>query len=140
MSTPYSIQYFPPAPVVSVFFGAPGEPPADGPFEAVIDTGADTTVVPKTILLDLAAPSLFEAQLRSAWGEFHQVTIYLVDIQLGPAHLVGIQVAADEAADEIILGRNVLNKLPLFLDGPKRATHIVDDATARRLRAQREGM
>jgi hypothetical protein len=37
----------------------------------------------------------------------------------------------------VILGRNLLNMLPLFLDGPQQQTHLVDDATLRRLRGRR---
>jgi len=51
--------------------------------------------------------------------------------------LPDVQVASDEAAEDVILGRNVLNKLPLFLDGPQQQTEVLDDATVQRLRARR---
>ena len=48
-----------------------------------------------------------------------------------------LMVAGDETTDEVILGRNLLNLLPLFLDGPQQKTHLVDDVTVRRLRTRR---
>lgn len=48
--------------------------------------------------------------------------------------LPGVLVAGDENATEVILGRNVLNLLPIFLDGPQRQTHVLSDAQTRRLR------
>lgn len=51
--------------------------------------------------------------------------------------LPGVLVAGDETATEVILGRNVLNLLPLFLDGPHQQTYVVADAIVRRLRLQK---
>jgi hypothetical protein len=45
---------------------------------------------------------------------------------------------ADEHGDEIILGRDVLNRLPLFMDGLGQQTDLLDEAAAQRLRAQRQ--
>ena len=134
MSFPYSPEYTPPAPIIQVRFGAPEESPKVGPFQALIDTGADMTLAPKAILLDVGAPSLFEAQLSSQWGELHNTVVYLIDVYIGELKLVGVHIAAEENAEEIILGRNVLNKLPLLLDGPKQFAKILDDATIQRLR------
>jgi hypothetical protein len=63
---------------------------------------------------------------------------YIVDIHLGGILLPAIQVAADEGGEEIILGRNVLNKLSIFLDGPVLITDFPDEATIKRIRANRK--
>ena len=39
-------------------------------------------------------------------------------------YLPGIFVVGDEQGDEIVLGRDVLNKLRIFLDGPARIVEI----------------
>jgi hypothetical protein len=44
--------------------------------------------------------------------------LYLVDIQIGNMTLPGLEVVGDEVSNEIILGRNVLNRLRVLLDGP----------------------
>jgi len=72
------------------------------------------------------------------WGDAHPVAFFLVELQIQDARLPGVQVAGDEASREIILGRNVLNNLPLFLDGPQRQTDVLDDAATRWLRDRRK--
>jgi predicted aspartyl protease len=140
VKTPYSQSYVPPAPVIEVWLAAPGTAGTAGPFTALIDTGADASVVPKSILLTLGAPSLFEAQLRSPWGEPHPVVVYLADIVIGQERFPGIEVAADESDTDIILGRNILNKVPLFLDGPEQAAELISEPSLQRLRAARAAL
>jgi predicted aspartyl protease len=136
MSHSYNTDYFPPIPVLTVTFGYGGERPWLGPFEVIVDTGADATIVPEDIPLQLKAIPLNPAQIKTQWGDIHSVTMFLLDIQIGDQHLGGIVTAGAPESDEIILGRNVLNKLPLFLDGPRQQSEVLDDATVRRLRAR----
>lgn len=137
MNQPYSQSYVPPAAVIEIRLAAPGAAQIAGPFLAVIDTGADASLVPKSVLLTLGAPSLFEAHLRSPWGELHAVVMYLADVLIGSERFPAIEFAANESDDEFILGRNVLNKLPLFLDGPQQVTQLLSGAALQRLRAAR---
>lgn len=139
MNTPYSRTFVPPAAIIEIRLAAPGSARTIGPFPALVDTGADTSLVPKTILLALGAPSLFEAQLRGPWGEPHAVVVYLADLFIGTARLPAIELAADEDEVEFLLGRNVLNKLPLFLDGPQLVTQLLSEPVAERLRSSRPG-
>ena len=78
---------------------------------------------------------MFEAQLRSPWGERHAVVIYLADVIIGAERFPGVEIAADESETEYILGRNILSKLALFLDGPQQLTHILAEPLLQRLRA-----
>ncbi len=87
-------------------------------------------------MLQMGVPSVAEARLRSQWSERRVVRLYLVDVEIAGSRLPNIYVAGDDDSDEIILGRNVLNKLPLFLDGPQQQTVVLDDATVKRLRAR----
>ncbi|MEP7356732.1 MAG: hypothetical protein ABI847_05795 [Anaerolineales bacterium] len=70
-------------------------------------------------------------------GEPHPVVIYLADLVIGAARFPGIEIAADEGDTEFILGRNILNRLPLFLDGPELVTQLLPEQTLLRLRAAR---
>ncbi len=138
MSTTYqSTGYVFPIPILRVRFRRLAETIATEPFDAIIDTGADMTLAPADILIELQAQEVQETNLVSQWGDAHPVVLYLVDLEIEGQIFPGVLVAGDETADEVILGRNLLNMLPLFLDGPKYETHLLDDITLQRLRRTR---
>jgi predicted aspartyl protease len=93
--------------------------------QAMIDTGADATIVPVRYLRQIGAQPAFEASLRSHWGERRPVFLYLVDLKTGGLTLPSVFVVGDDRGDETILGRDVLNKLVVTLHGPQRLTEIV---------------
>lgn len=135
MNTNYLAKGYPfPIPVLSVRFRRLAETIASTPQIAIIDTGADMTIAPADMLTDLQAQELQETNLISQWGDRHPVILYIVDLEIDGQVLPGVLVAGDETADEVILGRNVLNLLAIFLDGPQKQTHVLDDAKTRRLR------
>jgi predicted aspartyl protease len=94
-------------------------------YTSIVDTGADMTMVPISILKQLAAPPIDEVRLRSHWGESTSFITYLVDVRLTTGVLPGVEVVGDPHGDEILLGRNILNTLMLFVDGPKQTTSIL---------------
>lgn len=67
-------------------------------------------------------------------GVRRPINLYYVDIYLGDSGYSGIRVMADIKGKEIILGRDLLNKLPVLLDGTQQQTVILDDVTVNRLR------
>jgi hypothetical protein len=74
MTVPYSADYAPPAPVLNVVFRYGDERPPLGPLEAVVDTGADATIIPESVARQLRATPLNPAQLETQWGDTHPVT------------------------------------------------------------------
>lgn len=52
------------------------------------------------------------------------MNLFLVDVHIGENVLPHVQVVGDEVGDEVILGRDVLNKLKLLLDGPAAVAHV----------------
>lgn len=91
---------------------------------ALLDTGSDGTLVPLYLLRDIRAPMLQEARMRSHWGEWRTVGLFLVEMTIGALTFAGVLVVGDDQGDEIILGRNILNKIRLELDGPSLQTRI----------------
>ncbi|PKO22065.1 MAG: hypothetical protein CVU38_11390 [Chloroflexi bacterium HGW-Chloroflexi-1] len=91
---------------------------------AVIDTGADGTIVPIRYLRQIGARRAFEVGLRSQWGERRTVFLHPVDVAIGDLALPGVYVVGDDIGEEVVLGRNVLNKLRLLLDGPAALTQV----------------
>jgi predicted aspartyl protease len=124
MNFQYSRSYFPPAPIVDVTFISAAEQLRVGPSGALIDTGADGTIVPVGLLDEIHAPPTVEMVIRSQWGEKHNVMMYLVDVQIGDIVLPGIEVVGDEMVDEIVVGRDVLNHLSVLLDGTSETVTV----------------
>jgi hypothetical protein len=120
----YNESYFPPIPVVEVTLIMAAEMHRIGPLEAIVDSGADATIVPLEYLERIQAPATVEKSVRSQWGDRHRVMLYLVDVQVGGITLPGIEVVVDEWSDEVLLGRDVLNRLQVLMDGPRRRVEI----------------
>ncbi|MCI0347556.1 MAG: retroviral-like aspartic protease family protein, partial [Chloroflexi bacterium] len=112
----YDPAYVPPAPVLEIRLGVPGEALVVGPLPALVDTGADATIVPAGLLRSLHAQVDDRRLLRTPWGDPVRVNVYLLDVAIGDLRLPAVEVVADERGDEVILGRNVLNKLMVTLD------------------------
>ncbi len=127
MKSPFSREYFPPAPVISVEITAPGESPSKVQYTALIDTGADGTFVPTRLLEELGVPIIHMTNVRAHMGEsLYRVSIHRIDFVLFDSiRFPNIEVVADDWGNGIILGRNLLNKLNLHLDGPSETTRLV---------------
>ena len=124
MKQPYNQDYFPPIPVLQVRFFTPEWELQTETLEAIVDTGADGTLVPVKYLQQIEASVEGHSGLRSQWGERRVVNLYLVDVEIEGLTLPGIWVIGDEIGDEIVLGRNILNRLRILLDGLAAATEV----------------
>lgn len=122
----YSHKYFPPAPILSIRLASLEDGTRFGPFDCLIDTGADGTFVPTSLLEKLDVVLSHLTNVHSHMGDkMRRVSVYKVDIILADnTRLPSIDVVSDDWGDQIILGRNVLNKLQLLLDGPNETTRL----------------
>ncbi len=120
---PYNTDYQPPFPSLEVTLLNDEEGLRTSIQQALLDTGADGTLVPISHLQNILAPALSDTRIHSHWGEWRSVQLFLVDLELDGLKLPNVFVIGDEQNDEIILGRNVLNKLRLMLDGPANLTN-----------------
>jgi predicted aspartyl protease len=123
MSEPYLKSYTPPTPALEITLRLP-ESHSLEPIKALIDTGADATIVPMHIIQQLGPQSIETAYLRSPWGERRAVELYILDVQTDNVTVPGVEIVGDHLGQELILGRNVLNKLILHLDGPALTTTV----------------
>ena len=85
---------------------------------AFVDSGADATLVQRSLLEGIQATFADDAHLRSQWGERRRVRLYVVDVKIGDWVLPSITVVGDDRSSELIVGRDVLNRLRILLDGP----------------------
>lgn len=114
----------PPMPVLDVFLSRPGRHAAPAAVEAIIDTGADSTLIPLDILERIAAPYIDQAYLRGITGTREPVDLYLVTVQIAGMTISGIRAAALRVSASTILGRDVLNQLNLGLVGTANTTEV----------------
>lgn len=124
MKSAYEHSYYPPAPMVEIWLAPPDRAYVLGPLSALIDTGADGSLLPVQILRQLGVELFDIKRLRSQWGESRSVETYLVDVGIGSQRLPLIEMVSDDASDEVLLGRNILNLLHLTLDGPKQVVEV----------------
>lgn len=126
MASDYSRQYVPAMPVLTLTLSAPEIASTGVSVTALLDSRADICVVPRTLLsrLDLSTGEI--AWIRGQWGEPIQVTRFALDLYLDNSTVLpSIDVVSDPVGREVILGRNVLNKLRLLLDGPRQVTEVL---------------
>lgn len=131
----YRTDFSPPIPVLPVRLYSPVTERSTDPVLGLVDTGSDATIVPLRYLLAIGAQETAPGWLVTVTGQRQPVALYFVDIYLEQEMAPGIRVIADESGHELILGRDFLNRFPLFLDGPMRQVIVPDAPTLRRLRA-----
>ena len=124
----YSQDYTPPAPVLPVRIAVPDESSGMEEYSALVDTGADGTFVPTVILEELELPISYMTNVHSHLSEIlHRAPVHKIDLILfGTIRLPSIEVIGDDRGSQIILGRNVLNKLHIHLDGPDQAVGVFE--------------
>lgn len=132
----YNTHFYPPIPALPVRLYSSITDQFAGPFLAILDSGSDATMVPLIHLQAVGAEEAAPGWIVGITGHRQPVALYFVDVYVGELAFPGIRVIADKTAQEIILGRDVLNKLPLFLDGPQKQTTLLDDATVAHLRSR----
>jgi predicted aspartyl protease len=93
---------------------------------ALLDSGADGTMIPRRILQEINAPYQEQLVMRGVTGESEIVDTYLVVIEIGPYTTYGIQAIAIGDYEEAIIGRDVMNNLVITLDGLAQETIIAD--------------
>jgi predicted aspartyl protease len=124
MKYPYDAVYEPPFPAAPVVLRNSEEGLRTEQVQALLDTGSDGSLVPIAYLEEILAPPMVDTHIRSHWGEWRAVQLFAVDIELGNLRLPSVFVVGDEQGNEIVLGRNVLNRLRLLLDGPAELSDI----------------
>lgn len=67
MKITYLDTYIPPIPCLQIGLAYPGNTFTLGPFDAMIDTGADATIIPRSMVDELDAPFIDDAWMSSQW-------------------------------------------------------------------------
>jgi predicted aspartyl protease len=91
---------------------------------ALVDSGADATIIPLRDLEKMSARKIDTRRLRVIGGVSYRVDIYEVTLAFGPYRVPKIFAVADRQNREVILGRDVLNQFTTTLDGLAYMVHI----------------
>lgn len=106
----------PPAPMVPTLVRAPSGLDA-ATLEGKLDTGADLSAVPERVIAELDVPPVRTVRAAGFLGELQEVIVYRVDLEIGDITFQRIEALATRRP-YVILGRNVLQRLVMRIDGP----------------------
>lgn len=124
LTYPYNQTYVPAMPVIELGVSQPGSRQPDQTVSAVIDSGADGTLIEVRVLEAVGAAYVGEAIIRGISGPGQHIDVYLVSLHIGSHMLHAVRVLAVAEGSESILGRNVLQHLVVTLNGPAGVTEI----------------
>jgi predicted aspartyl protease len=116
----YDTKYIPSAPVAKIMVSYQREVE----LTALIDSGADATMIPIDLLRKIKARVVETRRLRGISGGAEIVQLYGVTIRVQDHVLPSVHVVATAHGGEPILGRDVLNHLIVTLNGLAGVTEI----------------
>jgi len=113
---PYDRNFSPPAPVAEVTVLHPVTGVASALLHGKLDTGADITVIPETLVSKLGLSPKAYLWARGYDGTFSHRPVYYVRFGIEGIELIAVRcIAADR--QNVLVGRNVLNRFVITLDG-----------------------
>jgi predicted aspartyl protease len=125
----YNQQVSPPAPFIQLSVSRPDmDVGASASVPAQIDTAADFTVIPESLVEMLHLVQLDQIAVEGFGGHLSVVPTYLVKLSIHDFSPVFVRVLVGRNEPFVLLGRDVLNQFRLILDGPK-AVFEIDQAS-----------
>ncbi len=120
----YVQQLQPPAPFIQIRLQNPvtGDELHDVP--AQLDTAADRTLIPETLVQTLALPQLGTLLIGGVGGVQQAMATYPLLLAVHSLPPQTIEVVASPGESWVLLGRDVLNSYRALLDGPQLAVEI----------------
>ncbi|MEM7538078.1 MAG: retropepsin-like aspartic protease [Chloroflexota bacterium] len=120
----YDNRYFPPAPFVDIEIFSPDTPNNAHKLKAMVDSGADATILPVKVLKKAGAEMLEEVVVRGMHNIGASTWTYLVSLKIGEYTFHQLEVVSSNQPNQILLGRDVLNHLIVTLNGLAGVTEI----------------
>jgi predicted aspartyl protease len=114
----YNQQVSPPAPFVYVAMTDPAERSRVEDVAAQVDCAADITVIPSRVVEQLQLARLDMTMAMGFDGRLTEVPSYLVRIAIRGFPESTVKVLASRDEPFVLLGRDVLNRHRIVLDGP----------------------
>jgi predicted aspartyl protease len=119
MTIPYSFDFDPPAPVLSIVLTGVVRSRPQMRLPALIDTGADMTAIPSTAVKRLHLYSVGRMAVEGIEGMAATVNIYTIRLALEGQPVREMEVV-QTGQPFVILGRDWLERYYLLLNGPQK--------------------
>ncbi|MFQ5340061.1 MAG: retroviral-like aspartic protease family protein [Anaerolineae bacterium] len=119
----YDQSFVPPAPVLTVDISVVDEPNQRQAVPALLDTAADISVLPDSLVDQLELAPVTETWVEGFEERAVPASVYVVAVHIAGARLHPARVIT-HSAEYALLGRNVLNNLFVRLEGPIRQFEI----------------
>jgi hypothetical protein len=114
----------PPAPFATVSLRCIATNAAIADLPAQIDTAADRTVLPDAAVQALGLVEDGRLLFQGFGGEIVELPVFLVELRIGTLDPVLVRAALGPAESHVLLGRDVLNRHDLLLQGVQRALEV----------------
>lgn len=116
----YDGSFDPPAPIVPLRIGNPGDGTAVlAP--GLVDSGADCTLIPPSLARRLRLPAVGRIEIEGVGGGGGSTTVYAAFLEVAESGFLARLAAFGE---EVIVGRDLLNRIVILLDGPRRQVRL----------------
>ena len=120
----YVTDFSPPAPFVNIVLRSPKTDHISGATPAELDSAADRTVIPGRIVDELRLTSVRQIMVEGLGGDVRSLDAFVVLIQIHDLPPIAVEVVAHVGESFVLLGRDVLNRLRVVLDGPNQVLEI----------------
>lgn len=120
----YNTQLQPPAPFVHLLLRNPADGSELLAVPAQIDTAADLTVLPQSLVKNLGLAQIGTMLIGGLGGITYTLPTYVVLVGIHDLATKPIKVVASADEDWPLLGRDLLNSVRLTLDGPQSVLEI----------------
>ncbi|MGH7964082.1 MAG: retroviral-like aspartic protease family protein [Candidatus Binatia bacterium] len=121
----YDRTFTPPAPVADVTITHPVTGARSGVLRGKLDSGADVTVIPERLVAPLGLTPQRRIWLRSYDGTYAQRPVYYLRLNVVGFDLAAVRCVTTDRAN-VLLGRNVLNRFVIILDGKNLCFELQD--------------
>jgi len=115
----YDSRHQPSAPVLNVTAASVVNRRRRRSLSALLDTGSDITAIPHGLVDSLQLYPVGQLQLESVEASTRAVLTYAIQLTIGELSIPRLEVILT-GLDFVVVGRDVLNRLYLLLNGPEQ--------------------
>lgn len=116
----------PPAPYANVTVSAPGTSAAGLRVPAHLDTGAFVTVIPLGLAAPLGLVQVREVRAEGLDGTVVLMPTFLIELTIDGLSPMTVEALASAGEPTVLLGRDVLNRYQILLNGPAQEVTITE--------------